>query len=198
MSLRSGRVEINAAVRHKALKFRHNAVMTNKTANSRGSALPLGVAAQPASSSSHLTDPDWALLNLLQANARAPVAELAKALGLARTTVQARLKRLEATGVIAGYTVQLGTRERSSRVQAHVLLEVDAKRTQATIRALQDLPQVRAVQSVSGPFDYVAKIEEQSVERLDAVLDRIGALEGVLRTQSLVVLATKFERAVGE
>jgi DNA-binding Lrp family transcriptional regulator len=169
---------LKVALHHKLLFFRHNAEMKIKTTNSNP----------------HLTDADWALLNLLQANARAPVAELALALGLARTTVQARLKRLEVSGVIAGYTVQLGTRERSARVQAHVLLEVDAKRTQATIRALKDLPQVRAVQSVSGPFDYVAQLEEQSVERLDAVLDRIGALDGVLRTQSLVVLATKFER----
>jgi DNA-binding Lrp family transcriptional regulator len=75
-----------------------------------------------------------------------------------------------------------------------VLMEVDAKRTAATMRALKDLPQVRAVQSVSGQFDYVARVEEQSVERLDAVLDKIGALDGVLRTQSLVVLSTRFER----
>ena len=147
-----------------------------------------------ATSLKPLSDADWALLNLLQANARLSVADLALQLGVARTTVQARQRRLEASGVIAGYTLRLGTQERNERVKATVLMEVDAKRTTATMRALKDLPQVRAVQSVSGQFDYVARIEEQSVERLDAVLDKIGALDGVLRTQSLVVLSTRFER----
>ena len=141
-----------------------------------------------------LSDGDWALLGLLESNARMSVAELAVQLGLARTTVQARLRRLEETGVIAGYTVRLSQQERGTRVHAHVLLEVDAKRSAVTVRALKDFPQVRAVHSVSGPFDYVASVQEQSVDRLDDVLDRIGALAGVVRTQSLVVLSTKFDR----
>ena len=50
-------------------------------------------------------DKDSKLIALLQANARASISELARTLGVSRATVQTRLKRLEDTGVIAGYTV---------------------------------------------------------------------------------------------
>ncbi|EBU8132065.1 AsnC family transcriptional regulator, partial [Salmonella enterica subsp. enterica serovar Java] len=52
------------------------------------------------------TDPDQALLNLLRGNARASTTELARRLGLSRTTVQSRIERLERKGVIAGYSVR--------------------------------------------------------------------------------------------
>ena len=65
---------------------------------------------------------DTALIELLVENARMPVASLAKHLNLARSTVQARLDRLEHTGVIKGYTVRLGDKMRSERLRATVLL----------------------------------------------------------------------------
>ena len=54
-----------------------------------------------------LTPADQQLLSLLRENARAPTAELARRLGLSRTTVQSRIERLERQGVITGYTVRV-------------------------------------------------------------------------------------------
>ncbi|MBU0890423.1 MAG: Lrp/AsnC family transcriptional regulator, partial [Gammaproteobacteria bacterium] len=65
-----------------------------------------------------LDDTDRELLSLLQANAREGTAMLARKLGLARTTVVARIARLERSGVVAGYGVRLGTRLDATTVRA--------------------------------------------------------------------------------
>ena len=71
-----------------------------------------------------LDEIDRRLLTLLAANARAPVARLAAKLGLARTTAQARLERLERTGIIEGYTVRLSDAARRSVIRATVLISL--------------------------------------------------------------------------
>ena len=60
--------------------------------------------------------------------------------------------------------------------------------------ALRRLPEVRTLHSVSGPFDLLAIVAAASIGELDAVIDRIGLLEGVERTTSAIVLSTRIER----
>ena len=137
---------------------------------------------------------DQQLLARLRGNARAPVAELARALGLSRTTVQSRLARLERSGVIAGYAVKLADAHLAAQLHAYILLTVEPKQAAAVTQALKRLPGVRALQSVSGPYDMIATAEAGSVREMDALIDEIGAVSGVERTNSSIVLSTKFER----
>src|SRR5436305_5558882 len=74
-----------------------------------------------------MDDLDDHLLARLRDNARAPVAELARALGLSRTTVQSRLARLERSGVIAGYAVKLSEAREAALIHAFVMLTVEPK-----------------------------------------------------------------------
>jgi DNA-binding Lrp family transcriptional regulator len=141
-----------------------------------------------------MDDLDEHLLERLRENARAPVAELARALGLSRTTVQSRLAKLERNGVIAGYAVKLAGSYEAARVHAFVLLTVEPKQAAAVTAALKRLPGVRRLQSVSGPFDMIATIEAGGVADMDALIDDIGAVKGVERTNSAIVLSTKFDR----
>ncbi len=141
-----------------------------------------------------MDDLDEHLLVKLRDNARAPVAELARALGLSRTTVQSRLARLERTGVIAGYAVKLAGAYEAGRVQAFVMLTVEPKQAAAVNAALKRMPGVRRLQSVSGPFDMIATVEAAGVAEMDAVIDEIGAVKGVERTNTSLVLSTKFDR----
>lgn len=140
------------------------------------------------------TDKDELLLSLLAENARAPVSELARRLGLSRTTVQARIERLERGGVIAGYTVRVSTAAERALVRAYVMITVKPKHAVPTIAELREIREVRTLHSISGEVDLMAVVAAGSVAALDAVVDRIGALEGVERTQTSVIMATKFDR----
>ncbi len=139
-------------------------------------------------------DTDRALIALLQANARESTANLARQLGLARTTVVARLARLEREGVIVGYTVRLGRDDERPQVRAHVGITLQPKSGRDVLRRLQRLPELLQLSSVSGEFDYIAILSAESTARLDALLDEIGDLDGVLKTTTSVVLALRVDR----
>ncbi len=137
---------------------------------------------------------DRDLIALLQANARTPVAELARQLGTARTTVLARISRLEASHVITGYTVKLGQDVQNQSLQAFVGLTVAAKSGKEVVRQLARLPEVRQLCAVSGEFDYMALLRAESASRLNALLDEIGEMDGVEKTNTSVALAWKIDR----
>ncbi len=137
---------------------------------------------------------DRDLLTLLQANARESTANLARKLGVARTTVLARLARLEREGTIVGYTVRLAADAESRAVQAYVGIVTDPKKVRDVTARLAKLPELRQLSSVSGDVDYIALLRAESTQRLDALLDQIGEIDGVLRTTSSVVLALRVDR----
>jgi len=138
---------------------------------------------------------DRELIALLQVNARESVANLGRKLGVARTTVLARLARLESSGAIIGYTVRLGGEAGEQGVQAYVGISINPKLQRDVIRRLTRLPELRQLASVSGEFDYMALLRAPNTVRLDALLDEIGEIEGVLRTTTSVVLAIRVDRA---
>jgi len=141
-----------------------------------------------------LSEGDQDLIALLRENARASTAELARRLGVSRTTVQSRIERLEARGIIAGYGVRLAPDYERGLVRAHVLLTVTPKLADRVVRDLKALAQVRTLHSVSGSFDMIVIVESPSIGDLDALIDRIGAMEGVERTLSSIILSTRIDR----
>jgi DNA-binding Lrp family transcriptional regulator len=150
-------------------------------------------APEPSISMSHFTPDalDRELLAMLQLNARESVTTLGKKLGCARTTVIARISRLEKTGVIAGYTVRLNQAALARSLQACVGLSVQPKAGGEVLKRLSKMPEVKEVYSVSGEFDYLAWIRTELPDQLDRLLDAIGAIEGVTRTRTSVVLAQR-------
>ena len=106
-----------------------------------------------------MDDLDGHLLSRLRENARAPVAELARALGLSRTTIQSRLAKLERNGVIAGYSVRLSGAYGAARVHAFIMLTVEPKQAATVTAALKRMPVVHRLQSVSGPSNLIAPLE---------------------------------------
>ncbi|MAA64354.1 MAG: AsnC family transcriptional regulator [Alteromonadaceae bacterium] len=137
---------------------------------------------------------DQQLLFLLRQNARASISDLARELSLSRSTVQNRIARLEAAGIIRGYSLDVGGEYSANKVEAHVSIKVHQKLTAKTNIALEQIGQVVQLYSVSGEYDLLAIVQAQSLEELSAVLDDIGNLDGVERTNSAVVLETKFKR----
>ncbi|SIR39290.1 transcriptional regulator, AsnC family [Rhizobium sp. RU20A] len=141
-----------------------------------------------------VTERDRELLSLLQENARMPTATIARRLGLSRTTVQARLERLERDGVITGYGVRLSDGYSAAMVRAHVLITIAPRALGLAVKALSGIRAVRTLHSVSGHYDLIAIVEAPSVHELDGVIDTIGALDGVEKTQSSIILSTRIDR----
>jgi DNA-binding Lrp family transcriptional regulator len=143
---------------------------------------------------SSLDSIDRNLVALLQTNARESVTTLGKKLGVARTTVLARMARLEQSGVITGYSVRLNQAALERSLQAYVGLSVEPKAGRDVLKRLAKMPEIKLVCSVSGEFDYVAWLRADSPNALDALLDEIGEIDGVTRTNTSVVLAERINR----
>lgn len=141
-----------------------------------------------------LTVKDRQLLALLGDNARLPVAVLAKKLSLSRTTVQARLDRLEREGIITGYGVRLSEAYASGLIRAHILITIAPKVLAQVTAALGRIDEVTALHSVSGSFDLIAVIAAPSIPELDRLIDQIGTIDGVERTLSSIILSTRISR----
>lgn len=140
------------------------------------------------------TPADEQLLSLLRENARASTAEIARRLRLSRTTVHSRIERLERQGVIEGYTVRLGDDYERGQIRAHIMIAVLPRQMAAVVASLRAIPEVRTLHSVSGVSDLVALGVAPTVEEMDVLTDRIGAIDGVERTTSSIILSTKFSR----
>jgi DNA-binding Lrp family transcriptional regulator len=141
-----------------------------------------------------LTQTDQQLLTLLRENARTSTAQLARRLGVSRTTVQSRLERLEREGVISGYTVRVHDEHEHGHIRAHIMIAVHPKQQASVVTSLRAMPELRSLHSVSGAYDLVAIAVVPAVGDMDVLTDRIGELDGVDRTTSSIVLSTKFER----
>ena len=141
-----------------------------------------------------MRDTDSKLIALLKANAREPTASLARKLGLARSTVQERIAKLEKDGTIEGYTVRLSEARETRRLRAIVMISADAKHADRVGAELKKMHEVRSLYAVSGAYDMIAVVETETTARMDAALDRIGRASGVARTVSSIVLSEKFVR----
>ena len=141
-----------------------------------------------------ITPADELLLSVLREDARASTADIARKLGLSRTTVQNRIARLEAQGVIRGYTVRVHDDYARSRIHAHILITLRPKQMTSVVKSLQGMHEVRVLYSISGGHDLIALAVTASVGEMDVLTDRIGAIDGVERTTTSIILSTKFER----
>jgi DNA-binding Lrp family transcriptional regulator len=141
-----------------------------------------------------LDDTDHALIRLLRRDARTPAAELARRVGVSRTTVQARLERLERLGAITGYTVVTGEGYDAGAIRATVLIQVEPRATAALVAALTKMREVESLFTTAGRFDMAVQLAAPGTPAIDVALDRIGALEGVRGMESLIHLTAKLDR----
>jgi Lrp/AsnC family transcriptional regulator, regulator for asnA, asnC and gidA len=133
---------------------------------------------------------DLRLLTFLQQDPRASLRQLARQAGVAPGTVAERLERLRSQGVIRGVILDIDPAALGFSLE--VLLGVSASAEASLhdlIRKLLDLPWVREVHAVTGRWDLVVTLcVRDQAHLLDVVQDEIRAIEGLTRTESLVVL----------
>ena len=138
-----------------------------------------------------IDDLDRRVLALLRADARQPVAVLAKALKVSRGTVQNRIDRMLTRGVIQGFTVRSHDEVETHRVRAVTSIAIEGERSGAVIKALQGFAEVRRVHTTNGRWDLIAELEVETLEAFSAALDALRQIEGIASTETSILLATR-------
>lgn len=139
-------------------------------------------------------DLDRRILRELQRNAREPISGIAAKLGVARSTVHERIARMEGDGTISGYSAVLSRNPDEDGVQILMLLEIRQQDTRKIVQRLSSYAEVRLCLSVNGDYDLFLTAEAPRIEDLDVLVDEVGEIPGVLRTNTFVVFGTKFDR----
>ena len=140
------------------------------------------------------TESEEKLITVLKEDVRATVSEIARKLNVSRATVQARIAKLEKEGVILGYTLVLGKDYLNQYISAHIAIAAEQKNASIVSSGLMKVEQVSAVHAISGEYDMIAVIHARSTEQLSHLIDMIGDLPGVVRTNTSVILETKDKR----
>lgn len=134
---------------------------------------------------------DGRLIAELRRDGRAALSDLADRLGLSRATVRARLERLVAKGEIAGFTVVTRSDVAAVPVRALMLIGIEGRGAERIMARLAGFPQVGAVHSTNGKWDLIAELGAQSLQELDGVIFRIREVEGVMTSETNLLLSTR-------
>lgn len=142
----------------------------------------------------NLDEIDVNLLALMRSRPKTPVAELARLANVARGTAQARISRLEASGVIVGYGPDVVASAIGYDVLAFLTLEIAQGQDDAIAAQLEPIAEVLEAHAVTGPGDLLCRVVAHSNEHLHEVLQRILSVSGITRTQTNLVLHTRLDR----
>ncbi|MBL4786496.1 MAG: Lrp/AsnC family transcriptional regulator [Cohaesibacteraceae bacterium] len=141
-----------------------------------------------------LDDLDRRLVRLLQMDARESTSSLARKLKVARSTVHERIERLKRDRVISGFSVVLANDPNEPGSRAIVFVEIEPRAQNSIVEELESYPEITTCYAVNGAFDLALIVEAPQLEDIDAILDEVAAIRGVIRTVTNVVLARKFDR----
>lgn len=137
-----------------------------------------------------MDDLDRRLIAALAAHPRAGVLTLARVMGVNRNTVQARLDKLVARGVVTGFGPDVSLKAVGYDVLAFVTLEIAQGRTPAVLESLREIPEVVEAHMVTGMGDLFLRVVARSNEDLARVINRVLEIPGIDRTTTLVALST--------
>jgi DNA-binding Lrp family transcriptional regulator len=133
---------------------------------------------------------DFALLDAMHEHPRAGVLELSRQLKVARATVQARLKRLEESHVIAGYGPNIDCAAVGFPVQAFVMLEITQGAIDRVSRVLTEIPGVLEAFATTGAGDVICRVAASSHAELQESLVALNKSDVVVRSTSVIALST--------
>ncbi|EEW56611.1 Transcriptional regulator, AsnC family [Tritonibacter mobilis] len=134
---------------------------------------------------------DERLIAALRHDARASLSDLAMQLELSRTTVRTRIERLQSRGDILGFTVVLKEDVLRDPVRGLMMIGIEGRGASRITRQLQGLPEVRAVHTTNGRWDLIVELGTETLETLDEALAKIRMFDGVVTSETNLLLATK-------
>lgn len=139
-----------------------------------------------------MDDLDATLIRLFADEPRIGVLQASRRLGVARGTVQARLNKLTESGVIAGWGPELDPEALGYPVTAFLTLEIRQGSGHETVaRHLAALPEVLEAFTITGAGDMWCRVVARSNTDLQRVIDRVLSDSGIVRSSTVIALATQ-------
>ncbi len=140
------------------------------------------------SSPIHLDEIDKKILTILQNDARTPFSKIARELGVSEATVFIRVKKMMKAGVIKGFRAVVSPQHVGKSLSAFVLVKADPRKYERVLEVVKKLDDVVEAYDVTGPYYAILKVVASDKEGLARLIDAIGAVDGVLSTETAVVL----------
>lgn len=138
---------------------------------------------------------DLAILDLLQRNCKQALAEIGKQVGLSASSVVERIKKLEDAGIVGGYVALVDARALGKDVTAFIGVSIVHPRAfEPFEKEVERAADVLECHHVTGQHTLMLKVKTESTETLEQLIDQIRRIEGVTRTETMVVLSTHAER----
>mgnify|MGYP001796474770 FL=1 len=134
---------------------------------------------------------DNRVIAALRDDARASLSSLSATLGLSRATVRARIDKMVARGDIVGFSVVTKAEVQRDPVRGLMMIGIEGRGTDKIMRALQGMPEMRALHSTNGRWDVIVEIGTDTLDGFDAVLFRIRRLDGVVASETSLLLSTR-------
>jgi Lrp/AsnC family transcriptional regulator, leucine-responsive regulatory protein len=143
-----------------------------------------------------LDDIDRRILAQLQEDCKAPLAQVGKRVGLSAPSVMERIRKLEEAGIVRGYHALLDSRKVGLDVTAFIGVSMSPRGIERLEDALGDIDEVLECHHVTGAYTVLLKVRTVNTQALEQLISRVRLLDGVLRTETLVVLSTQLERTL--
>jgi DNA-binding Lrp family transcriptional regulator len=140
---------------------------------------------------------DARLIRTLRENPRVGLLEVARRLGVARGTVQARLAKMEARGVITGHGPEVDPQAMGYPIAAFVLVELAQGRLPEAVAAMEAIPEVLEADAISGPQDLICRVVARDTEHLQQLVNEMLATPAIRRCTSYIVLTRQVPPRTG-
>ncbi len=137
-----------------------------------------------------LDEKDIMILNILQENGRASYSEIARRLGISEAAVYSRIKKLIKQGYIKKFQAIIDENKMGKTMTAFIAVKAQPHLYDKVLEVLVSFPEVQEVHDVTGDYYCLLKLKVKDREALAKILDEIGKMEGVISTETRVVLRT--------
>ena len=140
---------------------------------------------------------DARLIEVLRDNPRVGLLEVARQLEVARGTVQARLAKLEARGVITGFGPEVDPTALGYTITAFVFIELAQGRLAEAVAVMDAMPEVLEADAISGPQDVICRLVARDTEHLQVLVNELLRTPAIRRCTSYIALSRQVPPRTG-
>ena len=133
---------------------------------------------------------DLKIIEILQENGRASYSEIARRIGMSEAAVYSRIQRLLKLGIVKKIQAVVNAEKLGYTVTAFISITAQPAKYEKVLRMLSEIPEVLEVHDVTGEHYCLVKVKARDNKALAEILDKIGGFDGVISTETKIVLRT--------